>query len=84
MKNLLLYQRLRVLKPVKITKHIFIFLLCIYLIPILVVRKLPPLPLPPRSVIIERLPPTPPKPRKIFCSYQISILQLTIIRGYHH
>ncbi|UJR14834.1 hypothetical protein I4U23_001819 [Adineta vaga] len=30
-----------------------------------VIRKLPPLPLPPRSVIIERLPPTPPKPRDI-------------------
>ncbi|CAF4444459.1 unnamed protein product, partial [Rotaria magnacalcarata] len=29
------------------------------------IRKLPALPVPPRSVIIERLPPLPPKPRKI-------------------
>ncbi|CAF4694898.1 unnamed protein product, partial [Rotaria magnacalcarata] len=27
-----------------------------------VIRKLPALPVPPRSVIIERLPPLPPKP----------------------
>ncbi|CAF4902675.1 unnamed protein product, partial [Rotaria socialis] len=30
-----------------------------------VVRNLPPIPLPPRSVVIERIPPAPPKPRKI-------------------
>jgi len=30
-----------------------------------VIRKLPAVPVPPRSVIIERLPPLPPKPRTI-------------------
>ncbi|CAF4581472.1 unnamed protein product, partial [Rotaria magnacalcarata] len=29
------------------------------------VRNLPPIPLPPRSVVIERIPPVPPKPRDI-------------------
>jgi hypothetical protein len=34
----------------------------------LVIRRLAPVPVPPRSVIIERLPPLPPKPRKMSSS----------------
>ena len=32
---------------------------------LVITKMLPPLPVPPRSVIIERLPPLPPKPRDL-------------------
>lgn len=32
---------------------------------IVITKTLPPLPIPPRSVIIERLPPLPPKPHDV-------------------
>ncbi len=41
-----------------------IFYLFIYLAQVLT-KTLPPIPPPPRSVIIEKLPPLPPKPRDI-------------------
>ena len=50
----------------------------------LVIRQLPALPIPPRSVIIERLPALPPKPRKTrHFPHHLNPL-LIVLRWYHH
>ncbi len=64
-KNHQFHHLIMVLKLVKTKKRNIS--ICIYWIFSLVVRRLPAIPVPPRSVIIERLPALPPKPRKLFC-----------------
>lgn len=50
----------------------------------LVIRRLPALPVPPRSVIIERLPALPPKPRKMNLFFLFPHLHMPLFRRYHH